>query len=731
MSLDAALTIHSRLHRAPAVEPGSTAPTEERSSATTGKKDKNVPNTLAPITDEDSYLRALDQARSAAAAYYGGGDSQMDDASYDRLMSAIASFEQEHPDQRAAESPTTLVAAGALPEGSVVHATPMLSLDNVFDAGELARWVQSLGKRLGSEPRGLHAGPKIDGLAVAAHYHEGKLVQLVTRGTGTTGEDVSHAIGTIDGLPVELDTPVSVEVRGEVVLLQSRFEEANRIRVAHGEDPFSNPRNAASGSLRATGRKYTIPLSFYGYGLLPAADGGTDRVIHEEMTHTELMKALGSLGVQTVDDTPVGTLTSPLIADIQAYVEKVAAQRADLPVGIDGIVVKADHPQDQAVAGSGSRAPRWAVAFKLPALEVISTLTAVTWTTGRTGNIAPRGEVEPVEIEGVRVQFATLHNPGMIARLGLRIGDRVVLRRAGDVIPQILAPITSARTGQETPIELPTVCPGCGGEIDKSQERWRCLKGRACNLAASITYAVQRDVLDIQGIGPKVVAQLVAQEAVQDVADLFTLTLGQLTEATGSEKTAAKILDRIAAAKQRPLARVLCALGVRGTGRSMSRRIAEFFGTMAAIQAASAAELRQVEGIGAEKSAWMLAELAELEPVIAKLAAAGVNLGEPKDSALATGSSDSSQDVGAGLPLAGKTIVVTGAMTGRLEPLSRTGMNELIEKAGGRSGSSVSKKSTSLVVAGDKAGSKKEKAKQLGIPVIGPDEFAQMVSAYL
>ncbi|MFE9424364.1 NAD-dependent DNA ligase LigA [Kitasatospora sp. NPDC006697] len=689
-----------------------------------------MPNTLAPITDEDSYLRTLEQARSAAAAYYSGGDSQMDDATYDHLVNAISAYEQKHPDQRAADSPTTKVAAGALPEGSVVHTTPMLSLDNVFDADELVRWAQSLGKRLGREPRGFHAGPKIDGLAVAAHYREGKLVQLVTRGTGTTGEDVSHAIGTIDGLPVTLDAPVSAEVRGEVVLLQSRFEEANGIRVAHGEDPFSNPRNAASGSLRATGRNYTIPLSFYGYGLLPAADGEAGGLIREEMPHTELMKALGSLGVRTVDDTPVGTLTSPLIKDIQAYVEKVAAQRATLPVGIDGIVIKADHPQDQAVAGSGSRAPRWAIAFKLPALEVISTLAAATWTTGRTGNIAPRGEVLPVEIEGVTVQFATLHNPGMIARLGLRIGDRVVVRRAGDVIPQILAPVTSARTGQEKPIELPTVCPGCGGEIDKSQERWRCLKGRACNLAASITYAVQRDVLDIQGIGPKVVAQLVAREAVQDVADLFTLTLGQLTAATGSEKTAAKILDRLAAAKQQPLARVFCALGVRGTGRSMSRRVADFFGSMTAIQAASAAELRQVEGIGSEKAAWMLAELAELEPVIAKLAAAGVNLGGPQDSAPAADISGSGQDSGAALPLAGKTVVVTGSMGGRLGLLSRNDMNELIEKAGGRSGSSVSK-STSLVVAGDKAGSKKAKAEQLGIPVIGPDEFAQMVSAYL
>jgi DNA ligase (NAD+) len=442
------------------------------------------------------------------------------------------------------------------------------------------------------------------------------------------------------------------------------------------------------------------------------------------------MNALSSLGVQTACDTPVGTLTSPLLKDVQAYVEKVAEQRTALDVGIDGIVIKADHLGDQAAAVSGSRAPLWAIAYKLPSLEVTSTLTAATWTTGRTGNLAPRGEVLPVDIEGVSVQFATLHHPGMITKLGLRLGDRVVIRRAGDVIPQILGPVVSARTGTERPIELPTVCPNCAGEIDTSQERWRCLKGRACNLPASIAYAVQRDILHIEGIGPKIVARLVEQEAVQDVADLFTLTLAQLAEATGSEKTAAKLLERTQTAKQQPLSRVFCALGVRGTGRSMSRRIAAHFGSMAAIQAASAAELRQVEGIGAEKSALVIAELAELEPVIAKLRAAGVNLVEPYKSTPAAEVSDSGAAVDTAPPLAGMTVVATGAMTGRLGTLSRTGMNELIERAGGRAGSSVSK-STSLVVAGEKAGAKKTKAQQLGVNVIGPDEFAEMVSAYL
>lgn len=689
-----------------------------------------MPNTSTAIRDHVAYLSAVKKARNAAAAYYEGGETPLTDADFDRLLLDIAHYEQQHPDQISSDSPTGKVAAGALADGNVVHATAMLSLDNVFDADELHRWALSLGKRLGRAPRGFHAGPKFDGLAVAAHYREGKLVRLVTRGTGTTGEDVSHAIGTIGGLPSQLATAVSVEVRGEVVLLQSRFEEANLIRTAHGEDPFSNPRNAASGSLRATGRAYVIPLSFYGYGLLSAADAETGRLIREQMTHTDLMKALGSLGVQTVNDTPVGTLTSPLLKDIEGYIAKVAERRGTLPVGIDGIVVKADHPQDQAAAGSGSRAPRWAIAYKLPSLEVTSVLTDATWTTGRTGNLAPRGEILPVEIEGVHVQYATLHSPGMIARLGLRIGDTVVVRRAGDVIPQILGPVVSVRTGQEKPIELPTRCPSCGGEIDTSQERWRCLKGRACNLPASITYAVQRDVLDIEGIGPKIVAQLVAQEAVQDIADLFTLTQEQLVQATGSQKTAAKILARIDAAKQQPLARIFCALGVRGTGRSMSRRIAARFVNMAAIQAASAAELRQVEGIGLEKSALVITELAELEPVIAKLATAGVNFVEPQKSIPAADSPASSEGSGAVLPLAGMVVVATGSMVGALEKLSRTEMNELIERAGGRASNSVSK-NTSLVVAGSNAGSKNAKAEQLAVPVIGSDEFAEKVRAYL
>ncbi|WP_323189407.1 NAD-dependent DNA ligase LigA [Kitasatospora sp. NBC_00240] len=686
----------------------------------------------AVLTDYDTYLLAVEQARTAAAAYYGDGTSPMDDESYDRLTRGIAAYEASHPEGVSSDSPTDKVAAGALAGGDVTHSTPMLSLDNVFNLDELSRWGAGVDKRLGRPVRNYHAGPKIDGLAIAAYYTNGKLEQLVTRGNGTTGEDVSHAIGTIAGLPDLLSASMTVEIRGEIVLTSEQFEDANRIRTAHGEPAFSNPRNAAAGTLRATGRAYTIPLSFYAYGLLSSEPGPSGDDIRDRMTHSLLMATLTSLGVQTVNDTPVGTLTFSDLTEAGAYIEKVAEQRASLPLGIDGIVIKADHPLDQKAAGSGSRAPRWAIAYKLPAIERTTTLKKVTWEVGRTGNLAPRAELEPVEVAGVVVTFATLHNPNLIGRLDLRIGDQVVVRRAGDVIPQVVGPVVSARTGSETPVPIPAQCPECGGGIDSSQERWRCLKGRACNLTRSIQYAVGRDQLDIDGVGQSTVTQLIAANAVGDIADLFTLSREQLVSATGSEKNADKILARISAARQQPLNRVFCALGVRGTGRSMSRRIARTFGSMKAIQEADAEALQAVEGIGPERAALVLAELAELEAVIGKLAAAGVNLTEPQVgtpvSAVSTAEGDSA--AAPAPPLTGKAVVATGTMSGPLAGMSRNDVNELIERAGGRASSSVSK-STGLVVAGEKAGSKKDKADSLGVTVVTPEEFAEMVAAYL
>ncbi|MGW4566164.1 NAD-dependent DNA ligase LigA [Streptomyces sp. NPDC004561] len=691
---------------------------------------------IAQIMDAAAYAQAVEDAVKAAAAYYAGGTSALDDDAYDRLVRGIAAWETDHPDQVLPDSPTGKVAGGAA-EGDVPHTVAMLSLDNVFSPEQFAAWAASLARRIGHEAERFSVEPKLDGLAVAARYTQGRLARLITRGDGTAGEDVSHAIGTIEGLPGELAEPVSLEVRGEVLMTTAQFEHANETRIAHGGQPFANPRNAAAGTLRAKDRAYTVPMTFFGYGLLPLPD--TDDALDERLTalaHSELMALAAELGVNTTATTLVPGITAATTDEVLTRIKEIAALRAELPFGIDGIVVKADLAADQQAAGSGSRAPRWAIAYKLPAVEKITRLLDVEWNVGRTGIIAPRGVLEPVEIDGSTISYATLHNPADITRRDLRLGDHVMVHRAGDVIPRVEAPVAHLRTGAEQPILFPEVCPRCGSGIDTSQERWRCEQGRNCHLVASLSYAAGRDQLDIEGLGATRVVQLVEADLVADLADLFTLTRDQLLalERMGETSTD-NLLAALSAAKAQPLSRVLCALGVRGTGRSMSRRIARHFATMDTIRAADAEALQQVEGIGPEKAPSIVAELAELAPLIDKLAVAGVNMTEPgaippSATAADPGANGAATTTPAAGSLAGMTVVVTGAMTGPLEQLSRNQMNELIERAGGRSSSSVSKKTT-LVVAGDNAGSKRTKAEDLGIRLTTPDEFAALVADYL
>ncbi|SER99361.1 DNA ligase (NAD+) [Streptomyces sp. yr375] len=691
--------------------------------------------TGAVIVDAVAYAQAVEDAVKASAAYYAAGTSVLDDDAYDRLVRAIAAWETEHPEQVLTASPTGKVAGGAV-QGDVPHTVAMLSLDNVFSPEEFTAWSASLARRIGHDVTRFSVEPKLDGLAIAARYTRGRLTQLITRGDGTAGEDVSHAIGTIEGLPDELAEPVTVEVRGEVLMTTAQFEHANEVRTAHGGAPFANPRNAAAGTLRARERAYTVPMTFFAYGLLPAEESG-------ECAHSDLMARAMAYGVNTTATTAVPGSTADTVEGVLNRVAEIAALRASLPFGIDGIVVKADLAADQRAAGSGSRAPRWAIAFKLRAVEKITRLLAVEWNVGRTGIIAPRAVLEPVEIDGSTITYATLHNPADITRRDLRLGDPVMVHRAGDVIPRVEAPVAHLRTGDEQPIVFPEVCPRCGSDIDTSEQRWRCTNGRNCHLVASLSYAAGRDQLDIEGLGHTRVVQLVDAGLVTDLADLFALTRDQLLglERMGETSTD-NLLAALATAKAQPLSRVLCALGVRGTGRSMSRRIARYFATMDHLRAADAETIQQVEGIGVEKAPSIVAELAELSPLIDRLTVAGVNMTEPgatppAPKAEGTDGGDGADgddgvqisDAAAG-PLAGMAVVVTGAMTGPLEKLTRNQMNELVERAGGRSSSSVSKKTT-LVVAGEGAGSKRAKAETLGIRLTTPDEFAALVADYL
>ncbi|MFJ9457769.1 NAD-dependent DNA ligase LigA [Kitasatospora sp. NPDC101447] len=691
-------------------------------------------NDAALLTSGD-YADAVATAVRAAAAYYTDGATPLGDDEYDALLRAVAAYEEAHPGEVLPDSPTGKVAGGAV-GGDVPHSVPMLSLDNVFSAEELADWAAGLERRLGRPAAAWCVEPKLDGLAVAARYRAGRLERLITRGDGLAGEDISHAADAVLGLPAELAEPVDVELRGEVLLTREQFEHANEVRTAHGAVPFANPRNGAAGTLRAKDRPYRIELTFFGYGAVGLDEG---------LTHSALLERLAALGANTAATTAARPARCATLEEARQRIDEIAALRAELPFGIDGVVVKADAAADRQEAGSGSRAPRWAVARKLAAEHKVTRLLDVEWNVGRTGIIAPRAVLEPVVIDGVTVTYATLHNPADITRRGLMLGDRVFVYRAGDVIPRVEAPLVEERTGEERPIVFPEACPRCGDAIDTGEQRWRCARGRNCQAVASVIYAAGRDQLDIEGLGGTRAVQLVESGLVADVADLFSLTREQLLglERMGDTSTD-NLLGAIETARTQPLNRVFCALGVRGTGRTMSRRIAAHFGSMAAIRAADAETLALVDGIGPEKARVVVAELAELAPLLDRLAAQGVGTAVSAPQAPAVpgpagggpaeerAAEEGAAEEGAAQPgpLAGEAVVVTGSMTGVLAALSRNEMNELIERAGGKASSSVSKRTT-LLVAGEKAGSKRAKAEELGIRIVTPDDFAVLVADHL
>jgi DNA ligase (NAD+) len=694
-------------------------------------------NPTAPavsLTDEAAYLEAVSATRVAADAYYGSGEPDLDDATYDRLLRGITVWEEAHPDQIAPDSPTRQVAAGVT-TGDVEHVQRMLSLANVFSDEELKEWTVSLERRLGGRAVTAWAvEPKLDGVALAARYEGGRLARLVTRGDGSTGEDVSHAIGDIDGLPQTLAEPITIEVRGEVLMSRDQFAAANASRTAHGAAPFANARNASSGSLRAKDRPYTVKQTFYAYAALTSPEHTSDPSL-EHLAHTELIARLADLGLGTTIGTPVATAACATLDEALDRIHQIGTLRPDLDIELDGAVIKADEATDQAKAGNGSRTPHWAIAYKFPAIQRITRLLDVEWSVGRTGVIAPRAVLEPVEVAGTVISYATLHNPADIARRDLMLGDYVTVYRAGEVIPRVEGAVATRRTGDEQPIEPPKSCPRCDSEIDKSQERWRCVRGRDCGRVEAIRYAVARDALDIDGLGEKIVVQLVDKGMIEDFADLFNLTRDQLLSLDRmGDKSADNLVTAINSAKSRPMNRVLAALGILGTGRSISLRLAGHFGSMRALQDADAAALEDVDGIGGEKAPIIAAELTELAPVIAKLAAAGVNLTQPgfvppaDDTTSDTAAAGAAE--GAALPLAGMTVVMTGAMTGPMEHYSRTEMTELVATAGGRASSTVSAR-TNLVVAGESAGSKLGKAQTLGIEIITPEQFAERLASVL
>jgi DNA ligase (NAD+) len=668
--------------------------------------------TTTAITTKAKYDEIAALLLDASRAYYQSDSLLMDDATYDTLLRTVANAEAAHPEWANAGL-STEVAAGALDGGDVVHTSAMLSLDNAMDDDELEAWYKRLSKLLAASRFDLVVEPKLDGLAIAATYVDGKLVRVATRGDGKSGEDVTARAATAKGLPTRIAPPVDIEIRGEILMTEADFRASNKARVQLGKSPFVNARNGAAGALRKQVGDADYRLTFACYGAYghPAVEG-------DYVDAMNFVRRLGITTARELADLPEQTFDN--LADVKNEIGGFLSNRDSLGFGIDGAVVKVNTAANRSLAGEGSKAPRWAIAYKYPAQERLATLVNVNWQVGRTGVITPRAEIIPTEVGGVTVKFATMHNVDHIERNGWMLGDTVGIRRAGDVVPELLAPVVAMRPATATPVELPTACPRCGADIDKSQARWRCSRGRVCGAVEAISYAVSRDALDIEGMGSKLVTQLVESGRVADVADLFTLTAGELAKLDRMGMTSAdNIIAQIGTAKAQPLARFITALGIQGTGRSLSRRIAVTFASLTSLLNASADQLQQVDGIGSEKSLLIVSELNDLAEAIEKLVGLGFDHGGQRESVVS-----STPDVTTAL--AGMTVVVTGSMSGVLADKSRNEMNELIESAGGKASSSVSK-NTSLVVAGEAAGSKLAKANELGVKVLSPAEFAELL----
>jgi DNA ligase (NAD+) len=440
---------------------------------------------------------------------------------------------------------------------------------------------------------------------------------------------------------------------------------------------------------------------------------------------------VAGLGVATTGGSSAGMPVCATIEEVLAAVEALAAGRGTLGFGIDGAVIKADQPADRDLAGFSTRAPRWGIAYKFPADTRTTKLVGIEVQVGRTGVITPVAVLEPVQISGVTVTTATLHNFDDLVRRNVRPGDTVFVRRAGDVIPEVTGAKLDDRPADSVPFEPPAACPRCGGEIDRSQKRWRCTRGRACGAHESLAYYAARSSMDIEGLGDKIIDLVVKAGLVTDPADLYDLDAATLAGLDRmGEVSATKLVANIQASKAQPLSRVLTGLGVRMTGRSMSRRLARHFGSMQALLDASVEELQQVEAVGPERAVTIAGELVELAPVIAKLVARGVTMVEP-DAAPPAAGAGAEDDTAAGLPLrkadgTPMTVVVTGAVPG----LTRDEGNEAVERLGGKSSGSVSKR-TDLVVVGDGAGSKADKAEQLGVRILPAERFAALLKAHV
>ncbi|MEJ2217530.1 MAG: NAD-dependent DNA ligase LigA [Gemmatimonadota bacterium] len=664
----------------------------------------------------DELRRILNEA---SYQYYVLDAPEMEDAEYDRLMRELKELEVRHPSLRTPDSPTQRVGAEPAEQfGKVRHLAAMFSLDNAFDADELRAW-EDRNARIVSEVR--HAGYvaelKIDGLAIALLYENGVLARGATRGNGVLGEDVTRNLRTIHDIPLRLrdtgDVPPRFEIRGEVYMSLSGFERLNERRTAQGEPTFANPRNAAAGSLRQLDSRVTAerPLRFFGYQIQLDPDRN-DRLPVE--TQAEVLELLRTWGV------PANRrfrLCASLDEVVQ-YAQQAESSRSTLDYEIDGAVVKvaplALWPELGIV---GQREPRFAIAYKFAPDLATTRLLRIGVNVGRTGSLNPYAELEPVEIGGAVVKLATLHNFDDIARKDLREGDLVLVKRAGDVIPQVVGPLTEERTGSEQPYSPPETCPVCGSRVEAPEDEvMRYCPNSSCpaRIFEGLVHYASQGGMDIRGLGARTVRLLLDEDLIHDYADLYAVESADLAKLEGfADLSAGNLVEAIQASRTQPLSRLLFALGVRHVGAQAARLLAREFGDMSALTGASRDDLAGVHGIGEATADALKAYFADSKnrAVIDRLRAAGVNMTEPVERAQAAS-------------LAGLTFVVTGT----LATLSRKDATAFIERRGGRVAGSVTG-ATDYLVVGENPGSKLERARALGVPTVTEEELKALAGA--
>ena len=646
--------------------------------------------------------------------YYSADDPEVTDAEYDRLFAELKKLEADYPELITADSPTQRVGSAPLDKFTqVTHAMPMLSLDNVFDEAELTAFNQRVLDRLNTDAVITYAAePKLDGLAISIRYENGLLVQAATRGDGAVGEDVTENVRTIRNIPLKLhgkNVPQVVEIRGEIYMPKAGFEKLNQQRLANNEKLFVNPRNAAAGSLRQLDSSVTAsrPLALFCYGL------GELQGMERPSSHTEAMQIISEWGGAVSPDTK----QLKGVDECLEFLHQLGERRASLSYDIDGVVFKVDDSHLQERLGFVSRAPRWAIAYKFPAQEESTQVIDIEVQVGRTGALTPVARLQPVFVGGVTVSNATLHNEDEVRRKDVRIGDTVIIRRAGDVIPEVVQVVKDKRPANATEFVMPTHCPVCGAEVERVEGEAvaRCSGGLFCGAQRkeAIKHFASRKALDIDGLGDKLVEQLVDAELIKDPADLFYLNKEQFSslERMG-DKSAENLVNALEQAKNTRFARFLYALGIREVGEATARSLALHFVELAKLTAAKEDELIEIEDVGpvvAHHIYTFFQQTHNLD-VIQRLLEAGVNWPEEKP-------------VYADSALAGKTIVLTGT----LENLSRSEAKEKLLALGAKVAGSVSAK-TDYVVAGRDAGSKLNKAQSLGIDVVDEATLIQWIN---